>query len=191
MTAKTQKLLYCACVRARVRKGDYTYFYNLVFPFFSISSHPLENHPSVYQKTSRCFMKNDTLFYGKQTVILWKTTRCFMENKPSFYEKRHVVLWKTSRHFIENDTSFYEKQAVICIVCWREDGLSLSFREGNEEGQKGRDSGMQDYLPPFILCGLLHLRSKNGVSPTERGMRGRCYLQWMVSRFSSVVPCAI
>ena len=31
---------------------------------------------------------------------------------------------------------------------------------------------MQDYLPPFILCGLLHLRSKNGVSPTEKESEG-------------------
>ena len=71
-------------VYARVREEDYTYFYNLVFPFFSISSHPLENHPSVYKK---------------QAVVLWKMTRRFMENKPSFYEKRHVVLDKTTRRF--------------------------------------------------------------------------------------------
>ena len=31
---------------------------------------------------------------------------------------------------------------------------------------------MQDYLPPFILCVLLHLRSKNGVSPTKKESEG-------------------
>ena len=67
-----------------------------------------------------------------------------MENNTSFYGKQHVVLWKTSRH-------------LYCLL---------------KEGQKGRGSGVQDYLPPFILCGLLHLRSKNSVSPTEKGSEG-------------------
>ena len=31
---------------------------------------------------------------------------------------------------------------------------------------------MQDYLPPFILCVLLHLRSKNSVSPTKKKSEG-------------------
>ena len=55
-------------------------------------------------------MKNHTLFYEKPHVVLWKTTRCFMkndtlfyENHTSFYDKRHVVLCKVSRLFSSDD----------------------------------------------------------------------------------------
>ena len=59
----------CAYVRAREREGLHV-FLQFSFPFFSISSHRLENPPVSLPKTTRHFMKNDTLFYGKQAVIL-------------------------------------------------------------------------------------------------------------------------
>ena len=50
------------------------------------------------------------------TVVLWKTTRCFTRNDTLFYEKRHVVLWRTTRRFTRNNTLFYEERHV---VLWR------------------------------------------------------------------------
>ena len=38
----------------------------------------------------------------KRHVVLEKTIRCFVENDTLFYGKRHVVLWKTSRRFTWN-----------------------------------------------------------------------------------------
>ena len=37
-------------MRARARAGDYTYFHNSIFPFFSIASQRQENDPSFYEK---------------------------------------------------------------------------------------------------------------------------------------------
>ncbi len=44
-------------MRARARAGDYTYFYNSIFP-----SSP---SPRNDKKTTRRFMKSDPSFYGK------------------------------------------------------------------------------------------------------------------------------
>ena len=49
-------------MRARARADGYTYFYNSIFP-----SSP---SPRNDKKTTRRFMKNDTLFYRKRHVVL-------------------------------------------------------------------------------------------------------------------------
>ncbi len=49
-------------MRVRARTGDYTYFYNSIFP-----SSP---SPRNDKKTTRQFTKNDPSFYRKQAVVL-------------------------------------------------------------------------------------------------------------------------
>ena len=49
-------------MHARARAGDYTYFHNSIFPS--------STSPRNDKKTTRQFTKNNTLFYGKQAVIL-------------------------------------------------------------------------------------------------------------------------
>ena len=51
-------------------------------------------------------MENDTLFYGKQAVVLWKMIRCFMKCEPLFcakYPDFFLVmtdLWKKERRTV-------------------------------------------------------------------------------------------
>ena len=40
---------------------------------------------------TRCFIENDTLFYGKRHVVLLKTIRCFVENDTLFLEKQYLI----------------------------------------------------------------------------------------------------
>ncbi len=50
-------------MRARVRKGDYTYFHNSIFP--SSPSSPSSPSPRNDKKTTRQFIKNNLSFYEK------------------------------------------------------------------------------------------------------------------------------
>ncbi len=47
-------------MRARARAGDYTYFYNSIFP-----SSPSSTSPRNDKKTTRQFTKNNLSFYEK------------------------------------------------------------------------------------------------------------------------------
>ena len=58
------------------------------------------------------FLQISNLF---PTVVLWKTTRCFTRNNTLFYEKRHVVLRETTRCFMRNDTLFYDEWHVVLL----------------------------------------------------------------------------
>ena len=83
----------CARTRVRARESDYRYFYNCKesisserFPIDLLQfQHFSQNDPS--------FEKSDVSFYEKQHVVLCKTSRCFMKNHTLFCEKHYVVLW--------------------------------------------------------------------------------------------------
>lgn len=45
---------------------------------------------------------------GKRSELCYKTTRCLEENNTLFGGKQHVVLKKTTRCFKENDTLFFK-----------------------------------------------------------------------------------
>ena len=100
MTAKKQKLLYCACARTRERGRILIFsqskFGAVDFRFTLLSISTFERS----LKTTRCFVKSEPSFYEKQHVVLWKTTRHFVENKPSFCE--------SLMHFRTDKTDYLE-----------------------------------------------------------------------------------
>ena len=109
-----------------------------------------------------------------------KTTRQFTKNDTSFYRKRHVVLWKTIRRFMKNKPSF---------VLYVEERNVLLYHLGKVmRKDKNGDAAVCKIL---FSAGCYTCEAKTVFHPLRRRVRGSCYLQWMVSRFSSVVPCAI
>ena len=112
MTAKREKLLWCARARAHARRSYYGFFHNSKSWLLDGVSHCGFFTSERAQKTTRHFDENDTSFYEKQHVTLKKTTRRFMKNKHSFYRKQHVIFWEKSHKSKQNKKNPPQKTCI-------------------------------------------------------------------------------
>ena len=111
-------------VRARVRRGEFLFFYNSKYKLVSCSicvarigqlmlrSVSLKRPVVLWEMTCR-FMKSDVLFYEKRRVVLWEMSCYFMRNDVLFYEKWRVVLWETTCCFMRNDVLFVQDNILV------------------------------------------------------------------------------
>ena len=81
-------------------------FQQTLFSYHSL----FQPHRSLVRNSA--LAKTHLLFIqAKQHAVFLKTTRYFLKNNTLFFTKRHVVFHKTTRHFHQNNTSVEEKQA--------------------------------------------------------------------------------
>ena len=127
----------CAYVRTRERSGlyDFSQFLFLVlvgrltwldlwcaFVCFAASKRLWE--------TTRCFIRNDTLFYKKRHVVLQETIRCFMGVKVKGEldgDHRTVKVWIRWNHMIESwgqiQRTVFFLVGILSLVCSRRSPL--------------------------------------------------------------------
>ena len=114
------------CVYARTRESRWLHVFlqfNFSLSLFLLAT--TRKRHVVLEKTIRCFVENDTLFYGKRHVVLDETIRCFRWNDTLFYEKQAVILPETFNAAFFSLSSTVKNLHYLCTSI-RPRGLAIS-----------------------------------------------------------------